>query len=290
MHPGESGALCGGRGQRMSAECRTGEHMKIEKVNDKQIRCTLTKNDLVSRNLKMSELAYGTDKAKNLFKDMMREAHHRFGFDVEDIPLMIEAIPISNDAIVLVITKVEDPEELDTRFSKFAPSVDEAEPQDIRKRREPGNADDIIDLFRKLKEQVEDAQSAMTASEAGDSITTTRKIGSPDGGMEKEVRITIQVDLTKLYSFDDLDNIIMVSKILKGIYHGENVLYRDPEENRYYLLLRKSDHTPEVFNKVCNIITEYGNMEECTTAVEGRIKEHFEVIIPSFAIEKLSII
>ena len=264
--------------------------MKIEKVNDKQIRCTLTKNDLVSRNLKMSELAYGTDKAKSLFRDMMREAHHRFGFDVEDIPLMIEAIPISNDAIVLVITKVEDPEELDTRFSKFAPSLSENEPQDTKKRRDPGNADDIIDLFRKLKEQLEDTQSTMTASEAGDAITTTRKIGSPDGNAEREVKITIQVDLTKLYSFEDLDDVIMVSKVLKGIYHGDNTLYRDPEESRYYLLLRKSDHTPEVFNKVCNIVTEYGHMEECTTAVEGRMKEHFEVIIPAFAVEKLSII
>ena len=42
--------------------------MKIEKVSEKQIRCTLTKNDLISRNLKISELAYGTDKAKNLFR------------------------------------------------------------------------------------------------------------------------------------------------------------------------------------------------------------------------------
>ena len=121
--------------------------MKIEKVNDRQIRCTLTKNDLVSRNLKMSELAYGTDKAKNLFRDMMREAHHRFGFEVEDIPLMIEAIPISNDAIVLVITKVEDPEELDTRFSKFAPYLEDGEQQDARKKKDPGSADDIIDLL-----------------------------------------------------------------------------------------------------------------------------------------------
>ncbi len=264
--------------------------MKIEKVNDRQIRCTLTKNDLVSRNLKMSELAYGTDKAKNLFKDMMREAHHRFGFEVEDIPLMIEAIPISNDAIVLVITKVEDPEELDTRFSKFAPSIDESEQQEAKKGREPGNADDIINLFRGLKEQVEEAQNVMSASEAGDSITTTRKIGSPDGGMEREVKITIQVDLTKLYSFDDVDDVIKVSKIIKGMYHGDNTLYRNPEDSRYYLLLRKSGHSPEAFNRICNIMTEYGTMEECTTAVEGRIREHFEVIIPAYAVEKLSVI
>ena len=31
-------------------------------------------------------------------------------------------------------------------------------------------------------------------------------------------------------------------------------------------------------------------MEECTTAVEGRMKERFETVIPSFAVEKLSII
>ncbi|MBQ9360067.1 MAG: adaptor protein MecA [Lachnospiraceae bacterium] len=263
--------------------------MKIEKVNDRQIRCTLTKNDLVSRNLKLSELAYGTDKAKNLFKDMMREAHHRFGFDVEDIPLMIEAIPISNEAIVLVITKVEDPEELDTRFSKFAPSLSDSD-QETKKLKDPGSADDIIDLFRKLKEQVEEAQGLLSSSDTGDAITTSRKIGSPDAGTEKEVKITIQVDLTKLYSFSELDDVIRVSKILKGIYHGDNVLYKNPEDKRYYLLLRKTDHTPEVFNKVCNIITEYGRMEECTTAVEGRIKEHFEVIVPDFAMEKLSII
>ena len=50
------------------------------------------------------------------------------------------------------------------------------------KRRPPGSADDIIDLFRKLKEQVEDAQTVMTASESGDSIATTRKISAPEGG------------------------------------------------------------------------------------------------------------
>ena len=46
--------------------------MKIEKVNDHQIRCTLTKADLADRELKISELAYGTEKAKNLFRDMMQ--------------------------------------------------------------------------------------------------------------------------------------------------------------------------------------------------------------------------
>ena len=80
--------------------------MKIEKVNDHQIRCTLTKADLADRELKISELAYGTEKAKSLFRDMMQQAALKFGFEAEDIPLMIEAIPLNSDCIVLIITKV----------------------------------------------------------------------------------------------------------------------------------------------------------------------------------------
>ena len=128
--------------------------MKIEKVNDHQIRCTLTKADLADRELKISELAYGTEKAKNLFRDMMQQAAIKFGFEADDIPLMIEAIPLNSDCIVLIITKVEDPEELDTRFSKFAPSVHEdsevTEDSFIEDLSHTG--EEVLDLFRKIKE------------------------------------------------------------------------------------------------------------------------------------------
>ena len=91
--------------------------MKIEKVNDNQIRCTLTKEDLPDSLLKLSELAYGTEKAKVLFRDMMQQAAYEFGFEAEDIPLMIEAIPLSAATFILILTKVEYPEEIDNRFS-----------------------------------------------------------------------------------------------------------------------------------------------------------------------------
>ena len=126
--------------------------MKIEKVNDHQIRCTLTKADLADRELKISELAYGTEKAKSLFRDMMQQAAIKFGFEAEDIPLMIEAIPLNSDCIVLIITKVEDPEELDTRFSKFAPSVHDDDSLDDMIQDLNEGADDVLDLFRRIHE------------------------------------------------------------------------------------------------------------------------------------------
>ena len=45
--------------------------MKIEKISDTQIKVTLNHSDLMDRDLKLSELAYGSQKAQALFKDMM---------------------------------------------------------------------------------------------------------------------------------------------------------------------------------------------------------------------------
>ena len=125
--------------------------MKIEKLNENQIRCTLTHADLAARHLKLSELAYGTEKAKSLFRDMMQQASFDFGFEAENIPLMIEAIPSSADSIVLIITKVEDPEELDTRFSKFTPSGD-SDPLNLEALEKLQGADEFLNLLNKVKE------------------------------------------------------------------------------------------------------------------------------------------
>ena len=80
--------------------------MRIEKINENKIRCTLTRDDLEVRHMKLSEIAYGSEKARSLFRDMMEQASHQFGFEADNIPLMIEAIPMPNECIILDITKV----------------------------------------------------------------------------------------------------------------------------------------------------------------------------------------
>ena len=135
--------------------------MKIEKLSDNQIRCTLTRADLAERQLQLSELAYGTEKARSLFHDMMQQAAQEFGFEAENMPLMIEAIPSSSDSIVLIITKVEDPEELDTRFSKFAPlpgQDGDSSRQGLPDKLE--GAESLLDLLGKVKEKINAAQSS----------------------------------------------------------------------------------------------------------------------------------
>ncbi|MDL2301595.1 adaptor protein MecA [Lachnospiraceae bacterium OttesenSCG-928-D06] len=246
--------------------------MKIEKVNENQIRCTLTRDDLASRELKISELAYGTEKAKSLFRDMMQQANFEFGFEAEDIPLMIEAIPLNAECIVLIITKVEDPEELDTRFSRFAPTNGDDEYDDIDSAIE--SSDEVMDLFRKLHEN--------RKSDTAD-IPVATSLNPGEDTSKEEI-----VNLTHIFRFHTLKQLITVSSIIAVYYQGNSTLYKDSHNDVYLLSVAQDDYDACIYNKVCNVLSEYGYLLKSQPTGTSYLEEHFEIIIPANAIFHLS--
>ena len=240
--------------------------MKIEKLNENQIRCTLTREDLDRHQIRLSELAYGTDKAKRLFRDMMEQAQMQYGFEADNIPLMIEAIPVTMDSVILIVTKVEDPEELDTRFSRFSPYHDHPQAEQIQF----DGADNILDIFQKL---VEARLKSLAAQSDAQDPSPSEAAEATDN--EQEVP---DVDLLRLFVFDRLDDVIAASGGLGGFFQGQNELYKDPVDGSYLLVLHQSGTRPEDFNKVCNILSEYGVSKALTLSGEAYLKEHGERI------------
>lgn len=267
--------------------------MKIEKVSENQIRCTLTREDLIDRQLKLSELAYGSEKAKTLFRDMMQQASYEFGFEAEDIPLMIEAIPLSADCIILIITKVEDPEELDTRFSKFSPSTDEDE-AGVDAPYEPEGADVVLDLFQQITQKISEKAAELAKNDefiplpeslAPSKKKTTKK---PEIAKRPEQRNLERQNLTKVYVFRNYDSISRLAKVLQGYYKGVNSLYKNPRSGMYTMLINKSSHTPQEFNKICNVFSEYGTSEKYLSTTEARLREHEQLLIANHALQVLA--
>lgn len=246
--------------------------MKIERVNDHQIRCTLTKADLADRQLKLSELAYGTEKAKSLFKEMMQQASYELGFEANNIPLMIEAIPLSSESIILIITKVEDPDELDTRFANFAPSIHDEEDEAVNEIMKSVSEEipEVLDLFRKLSEEV------------------TKNPELLEEAKEKIIEQANQAcELSRAFAFETLADVIRASKVISKFYTGRSSLYKDEAGECYVLALSKSKHTTEEFNRICNVLSEYGVMQKSSQANEAYFTEHHNCIVANNAIEAL---
>lgn len=235
--------------------------MKIEKINENQIRCTLTRADLAERQLQLSELAYGTEKAKSLFHDMMQQAAFEFGFEADNMPLMIEAIPTSADSIVLIITKVEDPEEIDARFSKFAP----ASGSDANKLE---GADTLRNLFEKVKEKLNSAETKAAPA--------------------KEAPVPKKKSPLRLFSFATMDDVMLAVRFLSNMYSGSNTLYKDHAEDMYILAMTQSDYTDKDYNRICNMLTEYGTLENASGIALAFLEEHCEALVTGNAVQTLA--
>jgi len=241
--------------------------MKIERLNENQIRCTLNKSDLASRQLKINELAYGSDKAKELFRDMMHQASYELGFEAEDTPLMIEAIPVSSECIVLIVTKVDNPEELDTRFSRFSPSdsdddnfdfddIETIEGNDYSDFSLPTAneeldecaatdeeglpEDELMNIFNRVKEYF-NKDSDNKASQPSPSQPSGK--GTTDRPEHRE-----SANISRVFSFSSLDDITNAACIIDTFYKDSNSVYKNPSDRRYYLCISKTKCNSKDFN------------------------------------------
>lgn len=254
--------------------------MRIEKISDTQIRCTLNRADLVSRELKISELAYGTEKAKSLFRDMIQQASYQFGFEADDIPLMIEAIPVSPDCIVLVITKVEDPEELDTRFSKFAPSDDDSDITDEDDYDADNySSDSLIDT---IEDMIDQTDNFTPFPGALDKIKVPKK-DKPIANDEDSKEVSV----SRLYSFISFKMVNDAAAAIGHQFIGISSLYKNSDTGVYYLLLTNDTMSNEAFISSCNRICEFGKREKYSYATSSFLAEHYEPVIRENAINIL---
>lgn len=275
---------------------RMDEIMRIEKLNDNQIRCTLNKADLQSRNMNISELAYGSDKADTLFKEMTEQANRQFGFQTDNTPIMVEAIPLENESISLIITKVDDPEELDTRFSKFTPENETSDySDDISQQEKVNKANELLGFLNTFREALaEGTGSNISSAKKEDMKKKPSMVQGSNSSTNDSTSVKQPVNsknssngnkITLVFQFDDIDKLIKLSHVLKSKYNGVNSLYR--HNDSYYLSMQKGNHTPEEFNQVCNIICEFGSKISLVHISEPHMNEHFEVILKDSALQDL---
>ena len=234
--------------------------MKIEKLSENQIRCTLSRGDLKERQISLFELAYGGEKARHLFHEVLERANDEVNFRTDDLPLMIEAVPLSGEGLTVIITKIEDPDELDTRFARFAPMIEEAYDNIGASGPEnAGSAQDILDALGRILNKTPDQEEEEAPS-----------------------------DIAPVFSFPSLGEILCASDILKGIYRGENSLYKNEHSGKYLLCVHRTGHSPEEFNKICNILTEYGRRVRSNSASEEYCREHMKLLTGGNALQVLA--
>ena len=207
--------------------------MKIEKISENQVKFTLSKADLVDRNIKLDELSTSSEKTQELFRDIMEQAFEECDFDVQDVPVMVEAVPAAVDGIMIIVTKLSEDEIQENKANLIS--------QNKEARRYKRKSLDMMDDINE------------------------------DSG-----EITI-------YSFDDIDSIIEVSKRINSDFYGTSAVYK--EKGRYYLVLQYDETVCEKTNEEFEVVlSEYGRKHFSSLLSKYYLVEHGEVILQNHAV------
>jgi adapter protein MecA 1/2 len=181
---------------------------------------------------------------------------------------MIEAMP-SVDEVVLIITKVNNPEELDDKVSQFTgevidtssnvvfPQIDGLEKLD--------GADRMVELLKTMKDTLEKIKKRI------------------DGKPKSE-----KSESLKLFAFSSITGVITACKLISSLYEGNNSLYKDSSSDSYILALTRSVMSTAEFNRICNMLSEYSTPDSADGAVLAFLEEHCEILLANDAVKKLA--
>ena len=236
--------------------------MKIEKLNENQLKITLAPEDLSIRGIALTELSYGSPKTKELYNELVDQALNEFGFENEEGALVIEAIPTSKGNLVIFITKNQSAEDLDTRFSRFSPDLLE----------ETEGENEFIPLTDMLK------ISGITEKKEQTSEPIT------SGKTSQKERSAM------IFVFNTLDAVTELSVHIKDSFSGKSSLYKSTHNQLYFLILEKNPSDRDNFGKICNIASEFSTQGRSNYATISVINEHCEKIIGSDAVTILAAI
>jgi adapter protein MecA 1/2 len=225
--------------------------MRIEKINSNQIKCVLDKEELLTRHINVSELAYGSDKAQELFKDMMQKASFEFGFESENTPLMIEAVPLSSEGIMLIITKVDNPEDLEDKYTGISiPSA-----RTFKKKEEAELETPIEPIHDEHHNQpiVED-----------DTIAAFF-----------------------IYGFESLDDLSKVSRLLIDYPFELSRVYKSESPYKYTFSMQSEAILKSDCKVVRGLLSEFGEAIHCRKSKLDYYDEHYDIMIKDNAIKVL---
>lgn len=229
--------------------------MKIEKISDNQICCTLTLADLISNKLHLGDLAGNTDRVREFFSRLMLRARKDFGFEFDNGPLIIEAVHQPPDSMKLFITKANEDGEFDE--SPLHHGGDHMFE----------NALDIGDIIRRSLNRATAANEKAQTSSEGSELPPV---------------------IPAAFRFNSLENVILAAKALKGSVSVPNSLYKDTTPGFYLVILSIDDMDAPGAEAAANILSEYSQPSRISPSSESYLTEHGLLMIKDNALETMA--
>lgn len=284
--------------------------MRFEKINENKVKIELTKEDLVKHNIKLTDIAFGSDSSRRVLHDIMTQAFDELEFEPDNLPLVIEAVPTSSFSINIFITKMRTEEEFEANVEKVAKQNEknlqglnllEKFTNDFEKMTKDiigddidistifkDSEDDLLELVEELDKDSKNSKDAVSikSNKSNEEKAKVMKEKLIEKDKIKKTKVSILNKTEIIYKFEKIDDIIALSHSLAKFYTGKSRLYK--HEDVYYILFDAKGYEKLDIVKLRLTLDEFGEFVSTHKVAKGFLNEHGKVILKSDVLKKLN--
>lgn len=241
--------------------------VRIERVDDKTIKCYLSNEELEEYQIDYKDFIMRSDKAKEVVQEIIMQAEEEVGYKPPKFAFDLQIMMIPDQGLVLTFS--------------------EKDPMDFKE------GEQILECLKEMKkvlQQTKEKAEGLPGGNAGAQQKPVDKQGQSESaaqgskvlaGAEKKPK---QPDFA-VFAFRSLGRVMEYASVLPGNLRVKTALY--VMDDVYYLHLQKGAASYARYSRACVQALEFGNLFAAEEDRLEYLKEHGECLIEEHVFKKL---
>ena len=230
--------------------------MKIERVDDKTVKCFLSNEELDEYDIDYKDFVLRSEKAKEVVQEIIVQAEEAVGYKPPRYSFDLQIMMLPDQGLVLTFSE-----------------------------REPEN-EPLIECLKEMKRVLQKAREkvGLPASQPTIDQGGTTQPEPETQAVQKEPEPAPKPAFA-IFAFSTLRDVMNYAEVLPGNLRVDSALY--DMEDVYYLCLGRGHASYERYSRACIQAMEFGRLYGAEEKLLLRLEEHGKCLIQAKAIKKL---
>ncbi|MCH5337862.1 MAG: adaptor protein MecA [Acetatifactor sp.] len=229
--------------------------MKIERVDDKTVKCFLSNEELDEYDIDYKDFVLRSEKAKEVVQEIIVQAEEAVGYKPPRYSFDLQIMMLPDQGLVLTFSE-----------------------------REPEN-EPLIECLKEMKRVLQKAREKVGLSAS--QPTTDQAEAKPETQTQdvQQEPSPAPKPAFAIFAFSALRDVMNFAEVLPGNLRVDSALYE--MEDAYYLCLGRGHASYERYSRACIQAMEFGSLYGAEEKLLLRLEEHGKCLIQAKAIKKL---
>lgn len=223
--------------------------MKIERVDDKTVRCFLSNEELEEYEIDYKDFVTRSEKAKEIVQEIIVQAEEEVGYKPPKYAFDLQIMMVPDQGLLLT-------------FSDKDPDLKEGS--------------QIMECLKEMKRILQQTKEQVERSGGGASEGSAKKLAAVDAAGRPDYAVFV---------FGCLRDIMNYAEGLPGNLRVESQLYG--QDGQYYLYIKKGHASYERFSRACIQALEFSSLYTADENRLLLLKEHATCLIAERALKKI---